>query len=497
MKAGKPYLAFDLGASSGRAVLGQISRGQLALTEINRFSNKPVHLHGGVYWDFLSLWENVLASLRLCADQGHTRLAGIGLDTWGVDSGLIGKDGKLLGNCFCYRDPRTEKLGRTVAAKISDRQLHKLTGFPFWPITGFGQMIALQKSKSGLLDMAEKWLMMPDLFRYFLSGQQGCELTIASTSQLLNLKTKKWVPRLFQQFNLPRRIMPKVIEPGTVAGPLLEEIAATTGIKSAPVIAVTGHDTAAAAAAACEQNQRNPFLSLGTWAVFGLIAEGPIDSDEAFTRGFVNEFGFESMLCVRNLMGLYLFENLRRAWQRKGVELSYAQMVKLARQAKPFKVILDLNSPLFFLSDDPEISIRDFLKRTGQRISLTRADTVRILLEGIVFGCRQAFVDMKTITESQFEKLQIVGGGTRNGLLCQMLADGLGMPATAGPAEATTAGNIAIQALAAGQLRNSGAISGMIEKSFKLQQYKPRDTEKWEENFPAYQEIVRRSKKLK
>ena len=358
-------------------------------------------------------------------------------------------------------------------------------------------MLALKNSGTKALDIADKWLMMPDLFRYFLCGQQGCELTIASTSLLLDMSTKKWIPKLFRLFNLPRRIMPQVTEPGTVAGPLLGEIAAATGIKSAPVIAVPGHDTAAATAAAPEQNAAHPFLSLGTWAVFGLINDKPIVSDKALACEFINEYGFNSMLCVRNLMGLYLFENLRRAWQHKGLSMTYAQMVKLAAQAKPFKVILDVNSPLFFLSDDPEVSIKDFLRRTGQKTSLTRGETIRILLEGVVFACRQALINMKEVSNQDFAKLQILGGGTRNRLLCQMLSDGLGIAATAGPAEATAAGNIATQAVATGQLSNVEDISGLIKKSFTLKQYKPRATEHWEKKFPAYQEIMKKSKRLK
>lgn len=491
-----PYLAFDLGASSGRAVLGNFHRGQLTLEEIHRFQNKAIHLHGGVYWDFFALWENILASLRICAEQGHTRLAGIGLDTWGLDSGLIGRDGKLLGNCFCYRDPRTEKLAKTVAAKISDSELSRLTGSGFQPIWSLGQMIALKNSGSGVIDIADKWLMMPDLFRYFLCGQQAGELTIASTSQMLNVRTRKWIPKLFRLFNLPRRIMPEVVEPGTVAGQLLPELCQTTGIKSAPVITVAGHDTAAAAAAAPQQNPDTPFISLGTWAIFGLINDGPITSDKAMECGLVNEFGLDCMLTVRNLMGLYLFENLRRAWQQKGVNMSYTQMVKLAAAAKPFKVILDVNSPSFFLSHDPEVSVKTFLRRTGQKPTLTKGEVIRVLLEGLAFSCRESLIDMKDVTGRHYPRLQIIGGGIRNRLLCQMITDALGIPVTTGPAEATTAGNICTQALATGQLSSVSDIAKVIKSSFKLTEYKPRATEQWEKQFPAYQRIREKSKRL-
>ena len=497
MKNQKVYLGLDFGASSGRAILGYLKNNKLTLEEINRFPNGPVELNGTWYWNFLSLWANVIESLRLCADRGITNLAGIGVDTWGVDSGLIGRDGRLLANCLCYRDSITENIEKVITKKIKNKELYNLTGFPVGRVTSLAQMVAWKNNRGfKMFESAEKWLMMSDLFRYFLSGHSACELTHSGTTQLVDLRTRRWSPKLYRLFNLPMRLMPQIVKPGTVAGPLLPRVCEQTGLKSATVIATPGHDTASAAAAIPLVDEDSAFLICGTWSILGIISKKPITTAKSFKYGFVNEFGVESVLVVRNLMGMYLFENARRAWLATGEKLSYAQMVKEAAKAKPFKAILNLDSPLFFASSNAEQSIRTFLRKTGQNPNLSRGEIIRSLFEGLVFSYMENFANLEDVMGRKFKKISMLGGASRNELLCQMVSDATGLEILAGPAEATIAGNLATQAWATGQLKKADDIRSLVRNSFDLKNYKPKKTTVWTEKLNRYKEIVKKSIKF-
>ncbi|OHB85943.1 MAG: hypothetical protein A2V98_03755 [Planctomycetes bacterium RBG_16_64_12] len=497
-KPGRVYLAIDLGASSGRAVLGLLEGGKLKMEEANRFPNSPAPLGGRLYWDFLSLWNHVLSSMRLCAGRGYSRLSGIGVDTWGVDYGLLGADGKLLGNPICYRDSLTEGVERPIRSAVGERELYRLTGSPLMRISTLSQLVALRNSPSaGMLRLSKTLLMMPDLFRYFLSGHKAVELTAAGTSQLANVRSGRWCSRILQKLHLPRRIMPEIVKPATVVGRLSPELARRTGLNRAPVVAVVGHDTASAACAVPLAGPDCAFLSCGTWSVFGVIHDSPITTDEAFSRGFANILGLESVLFVKIGMGLYLFENLGRVLASRARKTTYAEMIEGASHAKPFACLLDVNSPLFFVAEDPEPCLQEFLRRTGQKVSQSTGSIIRSLLEGLAWSYRAATDDLTALTGRDLTRISLVGGGSRNKMLCQMVADATGLEVVAGPAEATAAGNLAVQALATGQLRKAADIRELIKGSFRLTTYRPESTASWDKNFTRYLEILDKSRRLK
>lgn len=489
-KSNKTYLGFDLGSSSGRAVLGSLDGYKFRIEEISRFGNAPVVLNGTLYWDVLSLWKNMLNSLCLCAQQGRARLDGIGIDTWGVDFCLLGKDGKLLGNPICYRDSIAKKMDDVVRSTIGTEKIYRLTGLAPARVSTLSQLVGLSRSaSSSRLRQAQTLLMMPDFFRYLLSGDKAVELTAAGSSQLANIRSGNWCSEVFTKFRLPKRIMPEIIKPANVVGKLRKELSASTGLARSPIVAVASHDTCSAAAAVPFVDDETAFISSGTWSVAGVIQDHPITSSKALKCGFVNEFGLDSILFVKNLMGLYLFENLRRSLLSQGHKVTYSKMIDAASQAKPFGRFLDLNSPLFFTAEEPISSAKQFLADTGQKGGRGWAQVGRALLEGLAFSYRQTLDDLQKITGQRLKRLCIVGGGSRNKLLCQMTADATGLEVIAGPAEATAAGNLASQALATGQLRHSTQVHELIRNSFRLKRYKPRSTDEWDRKFALYTEI--------
>jgi len=494
-RSSKTYLGFDLGAGSGRAVLGFLERDKLRIREIHRFVNSPVQLGGTLYWNFLSLWANILDTLRTCAGRDCAELSGIGVDTWGVDFGLVGRDGCLIASPVHYRDDRTRGIEGIIARTIDDKELYRRTGHTISRPPTLSQLVALRRSRgSDVLDSRCTFLMMPDLFRYFLCGDKSCELTALGSSQLVDVRTGRWCSHLFRLFDLPLRIMPRIIKPATIAGDLLPQVSEQTGLGSVPVIATAGHDTASAAAAVPFVDAHTAFASCGTWSVLGIANDTPTTSENALRTGFINEFGLNSMLFVKNLTGLFLVETLRRQWTKKGKKLDHTQMTKAASAAKPFKIFIDTTSPMFFTGDDLEAAIVSHLRSTGQKTPRQRGRIIRAVLEGLAFSYRQTLTDLVKITGRELKRFCLVGGGTRNTLFCQMLADATGLEVIAGPPEATVVGNLAIQALATGQLGCSDDIRTLVARSFKLKTYQPRRSEDWTEQAERHAEIVKKAR---
>lgn len=497
-KQKKYYLGFDLGASSGRAIVGTLVDKTLDIREINRFPNGPVALGKRLNWNFLFLWQQVLESMRICEHKGFSKLAGIGIDTWGVDFGLLMPDGNLLGYPICYRDPMTQGIYQLISSIIGSENLYRLTGLAPAQVTTLSQLVALKRSENaGIFNVTDTFLMMPDLFRYFLCGNVGVEQSAAGSSQLTNIRQGTWCRKIFRTFKLPLRIMPDIIKPATVVGHLLPELAESSGLNQAPVVAVAGHDTATAAAAVPFVDEHTAFISSGTWSVVGIITDAPITTPKSLESGFVNEFGLACILFVKNIMGLYLFENLRRALARQDGTISYAKMIQEASQAKPFACMINANAPMLFRTEDPESSIRKFLRETGQKDSHNQNSMIRALLEALAFSYREALNDLRILTGRDFKRVCIVGGGSRNHLLCQMAANAMGLEVLAGPAEATAAGNLAMQALATGELNSPTDIRNLIKRTFKLRVYKPQSRELWDKNMERYQEIIRKSVNLR
>ena len=486
----------DIGASTGKAVLGFLEKGILTIEEIHRFQNVPVQMNNTLYWNMLSLWAEVMDSLRIAASKGHTRLDGIGIDTWGSDFALLGADGKMLGNMVHYRDSRTEGIDKDILRVMDAESIFRITGFPVYSILALGQLIALRKA-TGLrtFEAAETLLMTPDLFRYFLCGEIVCDSTIAAVTQMFDYRKGVWSDKITEAFEIPKRILPRLVRPGTVVGELLPEVSKETGITTAPVIAVAGHDTPSAVAAIPCVDSDAAFISSGSWIVVGVVNKAPIDGKDkqAIELGFMNEPGVESILFAKDMMGLYLFELLHRALNAGKETVSYAQMVQEASEAEQFSCFLDPDAPMFFATTDIDKSVESFLKDTGQKVISRRDVIIRAVLEGLAFLCRQAMDDLEGLIDRKLSRIFMIGGGTRNKLLCQFIADATGREVMAGPADATVIGNLGVQAYATGQLRGPSDIRDMVSSSFELTHYSPKDTSVWDRNFKTFKEIVAKS----
>ena len=485
------YLGIDLGASSGRAVVGRIRERTLSIEEIHRFPNGPFESGGTLYWDFPSIWGHVQKSLCKCSQAGYGKLDGIGVDTWGVDFGLLGADDRLLDNPVCYRDGATEGMGDVIASRIKREDFYRLTGLAPGPVGTLAQLCV--RKRRGVADplcCAKTLLMMPDLIRYFLCGHKAVELSSAGSTQLTNIRTATWSPKLFRAMDLPRRIMPEIIPSATVAGRLHGGLARQAGLNRPPVIAVAGHDTLCAAAGAPYVDDDCAFISCGSWSVLGAVRQNPITTSDAMNKGFANELGVGSVLLCKNMMGLYLFENLRRSLAKDGTKPGYAQMVREASAARPFAAVLDLNAPLFFTSHDPVKSVRKFLLQTGQKGVRARARVARLILEGVAWNHRYASEDLQTLTGKRLKRVCLTGGGSRNALLCQMTADATGLEVIAGPAEAAITGNLGLQALATGRLRTPDDIRTMARNSFALRLYKPRERDAWNRQAERHRSVT-------
>jgi len=495
MKASqRVYLGFDLGASSGRAVLGTIENCRLRIEEISRFANAPCRLGDRLYWNILALWGHIISAMRLCAKQGYDAISGVGVDTWGVDFGLLGSDDRLLENPLCYRDAITVGIEPAIRAAIDERDLYRLTGWPVARVSTLSELAALNRNGDcATLQSAQTFLMMSDLFRHLLCGHKAVELTAGGSGQLIDIRRGDWCRKLLTAFRLPKKIFPNIVQPATVVGKLHTVLAAETGLNRTPVVAVAGHDTASAAAAAPLADHDCALISCGTWSVVGAIQEEPDTSREALVAGFVNEFGLASILFVKNIAGLYLFESLHRALNCSSRKMSYAAMVRIAMAAKPFQYYLDINSPFLFATDDAEASIRHCLRSTGQKATADMADILRAILEALAWSYRATLAQLATLTGRRLRRICLVGGGSRNRLLCQLAANATGLEVIAGPAEATVVGNLASQALATRQLRTVAEIRQLVRDSFDLKIYRPRTTGQWDEHFHRYQEIAEKS----
>ena len=486
------FLAFDLGAESGRAVVGTLEGGVLSLEEIHRFPNEPVEVCGTLHWDVLGLYNSVLKGMRAYSERFGDSVDGIGVDTWGVDFGLLAADGSLLQNPVHYRDRRTEGLLDRVGQQMPSEELFQLTGMSTSPIQTLCQLLSLRLRKSPVLATASTFLMMPDLFGYFLTGKACCERTNAFATQFYNPRKGEWHDGILDAFDLPRAIMPKIVNPGTPLGPLRESVARETGLKQATVIAPCTHDTASAVAAVPGQRDDWAFLSSGTWSVLGALTDEVVTSQEAFAAGLCNELTLDSFFLCRNIMGLWLLQQTRAVWERNGESYSYAELVKLAEEAPEGGPLIHPDDPDFLAPDDMIEAIRSYCGRTDQREPQGPAETTRCILESLALCYRHGLAHLSEILGRRFSVLHIVGGGSQNTLLCQFTAGATGLPVLAGPVEATVAGNVLVQALALGHVGSPQEIRDVVRQSFTLVEYEPRATRRWADRYDRYVDLTER-----
>jgi rhamnulokinase len=479
MALSKKILAFDLGAESGRGILGRFDGGRLSLEVIHRFPNGPVRTLDSLHWDVLRLHGDILSGLRKCAAE-HGGADSVGVDTWGVDFALLGRGGTLLGNPRHYRDPHTEGVMEAAFARLPRAELYRKTGLQFMRFNSLFQLLALKRDRSPLLDVAESMLFMPDLFHYFLSGMKVNEYTDASTSQMLDPATRSWALDVLKTFELPGRLPGTLTPPGTVLGPLRPSVAAETGLAPIPVVAPATHDTAAAVAAVPAGTGSWAYISSGTWSLMGIELPAPLLGDDALAANFTNEGGVGGTVrFLKNVMGLWLVQECRRTWERAGKPYDYGELTRLAESAPAFVSVVDPDDASFLLPANMPLTLAEYCKRRGQPAPASDGATVRCCLESLALKYRWVLQKLEALSGKRIDAIHIVGGGSQNALLCQFTADACGRPVVAGPIEATAIGNILTQALGLGLIGSLAEAREVVRKSFEVVTFEPRNSQAW------------------
>lgn len=487
---GQNFLAFDLGAENGRAILGSLTDNRLSIAEIHRFSNHMIRGHGHYQWDLNRLLEEIKTGIKKSARVQNCEPHSLGIDTWGVDFGLLDKKGSVIGNPYAYRDPQTRGMIDRFSRRIPRNELYRMTGTQFHEINSLYQLAAIKRRTPARLGKARRLLFMPDLINYLLTGTITAEYTIASTSQLMDARRKKWLPGVFRALGVSRSIMPDIIEPGRVIGCLTNEIAEGLGVARIPVVAVAGHDTASAVVAIPAQGKNWAYISCGTWSLMGVETDRPVINRKALAYNFTNEGGIDDRIrFLKNISGLWLLRECLRSWSRKKI-VTYETINRRAAEAEPFSSFLDPERPEFRLPDDMTAAIRKFYQRTGQEILNTPGAVARSILESLAFKYRLTLEQIVRVTGDRIRKIHIVGGGSQNALLCQFTANATGLPVAAGPIEATAIGNVLVQAMAAGSIKSLTQARAIVRRSFPVKSYEPADHDRWSEKYKIFLAIA-------
>jgi len=481
------YLAFDLGAESGRAMLGRLDdAGCLQVDRLHRFPNRMVNILGSLHWDVLALYAEMLQGMRVCAEKYTSSLKSIGVDTWGTDFGLFDAQGVLIGSPFSYRDRRIQGAREEFFLKMPRERLYRLTGIQFLPGNTVFQLYSMIRDRSPQLEITSSLLFMPDIFNYFFTGSKKTEFTYATTSQLYNPRTGCWESEIFKQLTIPKSIMQEIVQPGTMIGELTEDICTQTGLKGTPVTATASHDTASAVATIPTLDNNCAYISSGTWSLMGIESQSPI-IDEKYN--FANEGGpCGTFRVLKNIAGLWLLHQCRKQWLNIQ-EYSYTELVEMADRAKPFVSIIDPDRPEFFHPPDMPAAIIEFCRKTNQPVPHNTAQFVRTILESLSLSYRYTLEKLREISDKDIERICIVGGGAKNNLLCQLTADATGLPVQAGPVEATAIGNILVQAMAFGRVSCLRELRDIVKRSFSLKTYEPKRFPDWEGVYKHFIEL--------
>ncbi len=485
----KRVLAFDFGASSGRAIIGCFDGDKITLEEVHRFSNDPVSVGGTVYWDVLRLFYEIKQGIIKAKIAGG--FDSIGIDTWGVDFGLIDSEGKLMENPVHYRDARTVGLVDEAFKTMPKEKLYGITGIQFMELNTLFQLISLKKYRPWMLERADKMLFMPDLFGYMLTGKMCAEYSIASTSQLIDLDKRTWSKEILDAFGIKESVFAPLVQPGTVLGELSKEVCEECGVDPVPVISVCGHDTQSAITSVPCEDGDFAFLSSGTWSLFGTELDKPIVNETSMNINITNEGGFDgSTGFLKNIIGLWLIQESRRQWKREGKEYSYADLEKLALAAEPFKCFIDPDAPEFVPHGNIPERVREFCRKTGQYVPETVGEIMRCIYESLAMKYRLTFEKLRECTERDYPVIHVIGGGTKDGLLCQMTANSCDRTVKAGPIEATVMGNVAVQLMSDGSVENIGQARKIVAESSELKTFEPKDTDKWTEAYEDFLKII-------
>ncbi len=490
MSSPKKLLAIDLGAESGRAVLGLLDGPKLQLEVVHRFPNGGVRTLETMHWDVLRLHAEILTGLR-AAGARYGGIDSVGVDTWGVDFALLGRDGSLLGNPRHYRDPHTEGVMEMAFARVPRAEVFRQTGVQFMRFNTLFQLLALQRDRSPLLDAAHALLFVPDLFHYFLTGIKVNELSDASTSQMLGPDTRRWAYPLLESLGLPTGLLGTLVPPGTVLGPLRTSVAGETGLRPMPVVAPASHDTASAVAAVPATGDSWAYISSGTWSLMGVELSAPLVGEAALSANFTNEIGHGGTVrFLKNVMGLWLVQECRRAYERIGSTYSYEELTGLAGEAPAFGSVIDPDDVGFILPANMPAAIADYCRRSGQPVPDGVGATVRCALEGLALRYRWVLGRLEELTGRRLDTIHVVGGGSQNELLCQLTADACDRRVLAGPVEATAIGNVLVQAIGLGVLGSLADAREVVRRSFELKPFEPRNPGAWQGHFERFAKLV-------
>jgi rhamnulokinase len=482
--------AVDLGAQSGRVALGRFDGQRLSVVDVHRFANVPVLVRDTLHWDVLRLYEEILEGLGAAAAEAG-EVDSVGIDGWGVDFALIDRAGRLVQNPVHYRDRRTEGAMEQAFARVPARELYERTGIQLMPINTVFQLFAMAAGGDPALEVAETLLLIPDLLNYWLSGSVACEFTNATTSQCLDPRSQAWAVDLLQRLGIPPRLFPDVVPPATVLGPVREEVAERTRLRRAVVVAPATHDTGSAVAAVPIVTPGAAYVSAGTWSLVGLEIAEPLIDDRTFAANLTNEGGVGGTFrLLRNVTGLWLVHECRRAWALDGRDWSFDALVAMAEEATPLRSVVDPDDPVFASPGRMPDRIRAFCARTGQEPPETPGEVVRCALQSIALGQARALALLRQAADAAPTEVHVVGGGARNRLLCQWTADATGLPVLAGPEEATLIGNLAVQALALGELASIDEARRVVRASFPLTRYEPSDASAWADAYARFDELA-------
>jgi len=487
------FLAFDFGASSGRAMLATFDGKKITLEEKHRFSNDPVSVNGDLYWDVLRLFFEIKQGINKTVLAGHKDIKAIGIDTWGVDFGLFDKNGKLLGNPYHYRDTRTDGMIEYADETIGKKYIFERTGIQFNFFNTLFQFMAMKKENDPLLSIADKMLFMPDIFNYLLTGVMKNEYSIASTSQLLEVNSKTWDKELMEKAGIPSDIFCDIIMPGEVVGMLADDICEELGCPKIPVIAVGSHDTASAVASVpVTDDYKYAYISTGTWALMGSELDIPNVNDVTYDYNFTNEGGVCGKIrFLKNIMGLWIIQESRRQWAREGKEFSFNDLEQAAWNAQPFKCFIDPDCIDFATPGNMPKKIRDFCERTGQYVPKTEGEIIRCAAQSLALKFRMVTEAIEDVIGEPLCAVHMVGGGIKDTMVCRFTASATGKKVLVGPVEATSTGNAAVQLMALGKVKDLMEARRIIKNSFPIKTYEPEDAENWNK---AYEEFKKYAK---
>jgi rhamnulokinase len=487
------HLAIDLGADSGRAILGRFEGKKLSVEEVHRFPTGALNINNSLYWNIYRIFEEIKKALHLFARKAMPD--SIGIDTWGVDFGLIDSSGQLIGLPFSYRDRRTEGAEDSFIYKVGKDDVYKKTGIQFMEFNSLFQLESMVRDRSPMLEIADAVLFIPDILNYFLCGIKKTEFTFATTSQIFNPSLMDWDSALVSALGIKPSLFQDIISPGSILGTLSTEISKETGIPEVPIIAVAAHDTASAVAAIPSHGRDWAYISSGTWSLMGIETESPIINEVSFRSNFTNEGGVEGRWRVlKNISGMWLLQECRRMWGSKGPAPSYDELIREAGSAKACSALIDPDYKGFKSPADMPEAIGKYCKETGQSIPQTRGEIARSILEGLALKYRFVLGQLRKIYDSEINRIHIIGGGSMNELLNRFTADATGLPVIAGPVEATAIGNLLMQAFALGKIESLDELRDIVCRSFETKKYdvsSSRDT--WETVYEEYKKLIKRS----